>query len=177
MDTQITIAYDAGLGQALAQLDQAPAAIQRAKRRALTKLSRWLSAALLRAVSAAARLPQSKIRAAARFRTTLGRDHLAVWIGTDDVRVRYFGGVSWSRRMAGARAGGKLYPHSWAWDYGKTKGLVMERLSDARLPIAEVVESIHPRVLAAVQALQPQVEARYLSLLSDELGVAIGVPA
>lgn len=173
MPIAVTVSYDAGLDSTLAALAQSPAAIQRAKRRTLAKLARWLDALLLRVVAVASGLTGSKLRASARYHTSAGRDHLAVWIGTADVKVRFLGSVSWSRQAPGASVGSRRFAHAWAWDTGRTAGLVMRRRGADRLPIAEVVDRIHPRVLAAVQAAQPQVEARYLALLSDELRIEL----
>ena len=178
-DAPLRISIDAeGALRALErQMARMPAAVDRARKRALRKLSTWVQRQILREAASAAGVTQKLMRTLVRYRATRTDDQLSIWIGTNPLKAHHLGTVRWTRRMAGARVGRRLFAGSWSWPDGKTGGLVMERSSDARLPIDVVTIPIHDAVLRRIEQIKPDVDRRFQTLLMQELNYALRVEA
>lgn len=156
------------------QMAAMPQGVERARRRALGKLSTWVQRQILREAATAAGVPQKIIKALLRYRTTRTADVLKIWIGTNPLKAHHLGTVKWTRRMAGARAGRRLFAGAWSWPNSrKMKGLIVQRTGDQRLPVEVVTVEVHQAVLNRIQAIQPAIDARFLTLLQQELNYAL----
>lgn len=171
----IRIDADGTIERLRLQLGAMPADIARAQRRALSKLATWIQRKVLRELSAVTGATQKTLKAIARYQVARRDDSLSIWLGTSPLKVHHLGTVKWTRRMRGARVGRRSYPGTWSWPTGPTTGLVMERLSDARLDIAPVTVEIHAAVRNRIQALQPEIDARYLTVMAHELNYVLNV--
>jgi hypothetical protein len=163
------------------QIAAMPHGVERARRRALRKLSTWVQRQVLREASAAIGVPQKIIKALLRYRSTRTADVLSIWIGTNPLKAHHLGKVRWTRRMTGARAGRKLFAGSWSWPASRIMaGLIVERIAkfnrneNPRLQKIDVVtEEVHQAVLTRLEAIQPNIDARFLTLLQQELNYAL----
>lgn len=173
----MTVVIDISAGDGLARVaetfERMPIAVDRAKQRALRKLSVWIKRRVLQAASAAASIPQKFFERAMRYRVTQSPDGLKVWIGTNPVKAHRLGAVRWSKRMAGARVGKRSFPGTWSWGRGKTGPAVMSRLGGSRLPIDVEEVEIHPAILARLESIQAEAAERYETLLRQELNYAL----
>ena len=172
IDTQGTI------DRAKLELDDLPRRIDRATRRALRKLMTWIKRQVLKEAAAASGTTQKALKAALRYRaTTTDAGGIDIWIGTNPIKAHYLGRVRWTPRMKGARVGRRLFPGSWSWGPGsKTGPAVMERLPSARrLPIYPVEVEIHDQIAARIRGMEPEINARYKTLMLQELNFAINV--
>ena len=180
MSVALAISIDAraGFQRVGATFARLPVASERAMGRALRKLSTWLKRQVLRAASAASRIPQTFFQRAFRYHVVIDKDGstptgVSVWIGTNPIKAHRLGVVRWNRRMKGARVGRKGYPGAWSWGRGKTGPAVMSRAGDARLPLVVETEAPHPAVLARLQQIQGDAETRFERLLTQELNYAL----
>lgn len=178
IDTQGT------LQAVLAQFARAPQAIARAQARAAKKLETYARRQVLRAASQASGAPQKTLLTLIRFRATrIGAMGLSIWVGTNPIKLHHLGTVTWQQRTAGgrytkgARVGRKVYPGTWSWGRGKTGPGVMERTTSDRLPIRAVTVEIHEAVRARIDAILPEIGARYQTLLTQELNYALNLEA
>ena len=167
IDTQGTVT------RAVAQLDQAPAAVKRAETRALRKLGTWLKRQVLRTVSKSVGTTQKALTTALRYQARAEGGDYVIWIGTNPIKAQYLGKVTWKRSMPGAKVGRRLFPGTWSWNRGKTGAAVMQRHSDNPADISEVRVEIHDTIDAAVQALVPLVSERFERLMLQELNYAL----
>ncbi|WP_200249546.1 hypothetical protein [Thiococcus pfennigii] len=139
-----------------------PAGVARARRQARRKLAAWLRREVIRAVAKAAEVTQKALKTLVRFVVSQGEDGIRIWIGTNPIKAHHLGTVRWTRRMRGARVGRRLFPGSWSWGVGsRTQSAVMERTGDTRLPIAPVTVEVHDKIMAAIDALLPDVAQRF----------------
>lgn len=171
IDTQGTLAA------VLAAMAEQPMGIERARRRALSKLATWAKRQVLREASAASGASQKKLQALVRYRTTQrGDGALSIWIGTDPIAAHHLGTVRWNRRMVGARVGKRSYPGTWSWGEGSRTGpAVMRRTGDGRLPIEVERVPIHDAVRARVDALVPTISDRLERLMIQELNYVLNI--
>lgn len=177
-DFDIRIDTDGTLERLQRQMAAMPEGVERARRRAIKKLSTWLRRQVLREAATAAGTTQKILKVLLRYRATLRDDSISIWIGTNRLKAHHLGTVRWTRRMQGARVGRRLFESSWSWpDSRRMAGLVVERTGDARLPVDVVTVPIHDAILQRLQALQPEVDARFERLLVQELNYALNVEA
>lgn len=179
---RITVDVGEGYERVRATFARMPDASRRAMLRALRKLSTWSRRRVLQAASQATGIPQRWFVRSMRFQATVRREHgtpvaVQLWIGTRPIKVHRLGAVRWTRRMQGARVGRRSYPGSWSWGRGKTGPAVMERSGEARLPINVIKDDIHWPVLARLQSIEPELQARFETLLRQELNYALNVEA
>jgi hypothetical protein len=179
IDTQGTLA------EVLARFERAPEGIARAQRRAAKKLETYARRQVLRAASQASGATQKVLLALIRFRASrVGDMGLSIWVGTNPIKLHHLGTVSWTQRKKnertgkwkmtkGARVGRKVYPGTWSWGRGKTGPAVMERTGDTRLPIDVVRVDIHDAIRTKIDAIIPEIAARYETLLAQELRYAL----
>ena len=162
-----------------AQLAAMPQGVERARKRALRKLSTWVRGQVLREAAKAAGTSQKVLTTLLRYRATQNDDRLSIWIGTNDLKVHHLGTVTWNRRMKGARVGRQSFTGSWSWPASRRMaGLVVRRLPGSkRLPVEVVTIPIHEQILNRLQALQPEIDARFQTLLLQELNYALNVEA
>lgn len=159
-----------------ARLSLMPPALERARRRALKKLSTYVQRQVLREAAKAADVTQKLIKSLLRFRASLKEDSLGIWLGLNPIPVHYLGTVTWSRKMPGAKVGARSFPGSWSWKECKVKGLegkVMRRTGADRLPIEKVTLPIYTQVQARLQAILPDIRARHEKLLLQEMRYAL----
>lgn len=159
------------------ELAATPAAIERARTRALRKLATWVQRQVLKAAAEAAGTTQKVIKVLLRFRVTRhGDGAIRIWLGTNPLSAHHLGTVRWTRRMQGARAGRRLFPGSWSWSApAKTAGLIMERAGPPRLPIRKVTVAIHDTVSNRLQSLIPAIADRFERLFVQELHYALNL--
>jgi hypothetical protein len=179
-------------------LETWPAEADRATKRALRKLTTWIRSRVLREVAKAAGVTQKVFRLLLRFRVTQKDTWLSVWVGTNDIAAHHLGSVRWTRKMAGARAGRRLFTGTWYWPEGKavkTAGLIMHRTGQfgreptnpisnrgaRRSPpkpleqIDKEAVAIHEAVAAAIQSLESEIADRFETLMRQELNYALNV--
>lgn len=179
-------------------LEAWPVEADRATKRALRKLTTWIRGRVLREVAKAAEVTQKTFRLLLRFRVTQKDTWLSVWVGTNDIAAHHLGHVRWTRKMAGARAGRRLFTGTWSWPEGeavKTAGLVMRRTgATGRVPtnpipnrgarrnppkplerIDKETVAIHAAVQAAINGLRGEIEERFETLMRQELNYALNV--
>lgn len=177
-------------------LEAWPVEADRATKRALRKLTTWIRGRVLREVAKAAEVTQKTFRLLLRFRVTQKDTWLSVWVGTNDIAAHHLGHVRWTRKMAGARAGRRLFAGAWSWPVGKavkTDGLVMRRTGErGRIPtrplqnqgarggqplerIDKETVAIHAAVQAAINGLRGEIEERFETLMRQELNYALNV--
>lgn len=167
------------------QLAAMPAGVERARKRALRKLSTWVRRQILREAAKAVGTSQKVLTTSLRFRVTQTADELSIWIGTNPIKAHHLGTVRWTRRMQGARVSKRLFPGTWSWpDSRRMAGLVVERTGqfgrnqNPRLEKVDVVTvPIHDQILGRLQAIQPEIDARFQKLLLQELNYALNVEA
>jgi hypothetical protein len=76
--------------------------------------------------------------------------------------------------MQGARAGRKSFPDTWSWPASqRMAGLIVQRTTEARLPVEVVTLDLHEAVIARLESIQPAVAARFQALLVQELNYAL----
>lgn len=160
-----------------------PEGVERAKKRAMRKLGKWVGTRVLRYASRAAGVTAKTLKELGRYDYRATDDGISVWLGTNAIPAHHLGTVNWTRRMTGARAGKRLFPHTWSWpsESGiRTAGLIMRRTGafgrwrNPKLEvIAKVDYEIHVTVFDAVQAVMPEVENRFRTLLVQELNYAL----
>lgn len=156
-----------------------PAQVEKARKRALRKLSTWAKRQVLRAVSSAAGVTQKRLGVLLRYHvTSQGDGGISIWIGTNPIKAHYLGTARWTRRMKGARVGRRLFEHAWSWGgESKTWDAVMRRTGAERLPIETVTVEINDVVAARVESLLPEISKRFESLMIQELNYALRVAA
>lgn len=164
------------LAEAERVLGALPANIDRARARANRALKTWTERQVLRAAASAVETTQKALKAMMRVNAHNRDGGFVIWIGTNPIKAHRLGVVRWTRRMEGARAGQRLFPGSWSWSTGDTQGLVMERIGRFGRngnPRLERIDSaraeVHTDILDAVEALMPQIGARYQETLLKEL--------
>lgn len=164
---------------ALSALDELPRGVERARMRAHRKLVVWLRRQVLRAMAAAAEVPQKTFLALLRFRTTMAGDgSITVWIGTNPISAHHLGTVTWTRKMKGARAGSRMFVGTWSWvnkPGAKTGPAIMKRTTLDRPPIEVERVPIHDAVRARLNAMQTEIGERYQTLLAQELRYALDI--
>lgn len=164
---------------ALSALDELPRGVERARMRAHRKLVVWLRRQVLRAMAAAAEVPQKTFLALLRFRTSMtGDGSISVWIGTNPIAAHHLGTVTWSPKMKGARAGARMFAGTWSWvdnPGAKTGPAIMRRAGPERMPIESVKIAIHQAVAAKLEAMQGEIGERYRTLLAQELRYALEI--
>lgn len=163
-----------------AQMAAMPRSVERARVRALRKLSTWIQRQALREAAAAAGVTQKLMKTLVRYRASINDQRISIWIGTDPIGAHHLGTVRWTPRTrrgqytVGARVGKRVFPRTWSWSEAqKTAGLVMQRRGADRLPIDKVVVPIHQAVLDRMNQLQPAIAARFQTLLLQELNYAL----
>ncbi|AHF04077.1 phage tail protein [Marichromatium purpuratum 984] len=167
------------------QLAAMPEGVERARRRALRKLSTWVRRQVLREAAKAAGITQKVLTTLLRYRTTQTADQLSIWIGTNAIKAHHLGTVRWTRRMQGARVSKRLFPGSWSWPNSRRMaGLVAQRSGvfgrnkNPQLEKIEVVDvPVHALVFNRLQAMKPEIDARFQRLLLQELNYALNVEA
>lgn len=161
-----------------AEMAAMPRGVERARRRALRKLSTWVQRQALREASAATGATQKVLKTLVRYRASINDQRISIWIGTNPLGAHHLGAVRWTPRMTGARAGRRLFPGAWSWSAPrKTAGVIMQRRGADRLPIDKIVVPIHQAVLDRMNQLQPAIAARFQTLLFQELNYALRVEA
>lgn len=162
-------------------------AVVRAYIRAYRTVGTWLQRKFLREISQATELPQKvwKDRVFVSPLGTNGRDGIAVWVGSNPVKLSHLGNVTWNRRMRGAMVGRKLFPGTWAWSEPiKTAPAVMERTGrfgrrgKQNLERIVVVKmEIHTAAVAVARYILPEAEAYFAAILRQEIEYAMTVEA
>jgi len=172
----LTVDADRALRDAQSALADVPARVERARVRALRKLQAWVQRQVLRAAAEAAEVPQKTLKALVRYRTTRTEEGIDIWIGTNPIKAHHLGRVVWTRRMAGARAGRRLFPGTFAWADPRrdpNDPVIYYRTTSARLPIAVETVSIHRAVVDRVDALTDDIAERLERLMVQELNFAL----
>lgn len=174
---EIRIDTQGTLERLRAELQAMPAGVERARKRAGSKLITWARRQVLRAASQSSGATQKRLQELVRFRATRqDGGGIEIWIGTNPLKAHHLGAVRWTPRMKGARAGKRSFPGTWSWGQGSRTGTaIMRRLGEARLPIEAVTVPIHEQVLARITAMQPEIGDRYSTLLAQELNYALRV--
>lgn len=179
------------LEQVRGQLAAMPQGVERARKRAARKLGTWARRQVLRTIAQAVEVPQKVIGANKRFTATvLPEGGLRIWVGTNPIPAHRLGTVRWTRNMAGARAGRRLFPETWSWGPGSRTGTaIMYRNEDVRVmtkgryqgKVREAIDRwdvlIHDHVLARITGMEPEIGERYSTLLLQELNYALRVEA
>lgn len=184
---------DGGTTQrAIDELGGTPAKVERARRKALTRLSVWVRRQLIKAISAATGVKQKKIGALTRFYPTdRSSGNIHIWIGTDPIAAQFLGTVSWNRGMAGAKVDRKTHPGTWSWGPGsKTGSAVMYRTGGRysynspvsgpqdtrnRAGIAELRIPIHEVVEKKLEVELPGISEVFMGYLKRELRYALNI--
>jgi hypothetical protein len=175
-DFSLRVASDSSIEKLQTQLGAMPADIARAKKRALKKLSTWLNRQALKEASEASGVPQKNLQSLLRYRTSVGDNHLNIWIGTIPIKAHHLGVVRWSPQMPGAQVGTRSFPHSFAWQNARRgAGVVFERVGTNRLPLKAVTVDIHEPIITRLRGLMPEINDRYLTLMRQELNYALNV--
>lgn len=151
-----------------------PEGVARAQKRALRKLSTWVNRQVLRESAKAAGTTQKLLKSLLRYRATVTPEGIAIWIGTNPIKAHHLGAVKWTPKMIGARVGKRSYPGTFSHaNSQRMAGLVVLRLTDTRLPVEAVTVPIHGPILTRVQQMQPEIDARFRTLLVQELNYAL----
>lgn len=185
-----------GVDEVLEALRLTPAAITRATQRALRKLGQWLLRKVQRDVSKtehiALNVLRHRFRVYADSRVKIG---LAVkaWFGTRPIPADRLGNPRQTR--TGVRVGKRSFPHAFlasmynvgagekrkgVWQRVETAGSdkriadpqARERIGkkvDGRFPIFKPKIVIDDAVRAALRGLESELEARFMTLLKQEL--------
>lgn len=175
----VTATYEYGdtLERVIREFGVLPAKIEKARRRAIRKLMSFVRRQILREVAKVAQTTQKVLLTALRYRATLTKSFgIDIWIGTNPLKAHYLGRVRWTRRMKGARVGRRLFLGSWSWGVGSQTGAaVIRRSGDTRLPIEQVEVEIHEAIKARVDSLIPQINARFETLIRQEIRFSLNV--
>ena len=180
------------VARAISELGGTPAKVEKARRRALLRLSTWIKRRIVKLVAESAGTTQKKVTALTRFIPT-GRasGNLHIWVGTNPVAAQFLGAVRWTRRMAGARVGRRVFPGTWSWGPGsKTGTAVMYRTGGRysydspisgpqdtrnRSGIAELKVPIHDALEKKLNIEIPNISAIYMSYMVRELRYALKI--
>lgn len=90
-------------------LDRTSRAVKTAIKRAIRKTLNALRTLILRQVSRDSGMTQKKLKQYQRVHISLRDNDGLIWVGLNPVPLHETGRVSWSRKRAGARVGGKTY--------------------------------------------------------------------
>jgi len=174
----ISVDTQGGLARVASAIGRMPQAAERAMTRALNKLSTWLKRRALQAASEASAIPQKFFVRAVRYHIKIQKQGsqvtgLALWLGTNPIKVHRLGVVRWTRAMKGARVGKRSFPGAWSWGHGKTGKAVMFRHGSSRLPIGVETVTPHDPILARLRGIEGEANARFERLLTQELNYAL----
>jgi len=145
-------------------------AIKKAARRAISKTTRWVRRRLAQLAASELGLSQSAL-AKARIRIYKRKSVMesGVWAGANDLAAHRFGSVRWTKRMAGARAGRRMFEGSFAVKSGPMAGKIYRRKGRDRFPLAVEKAEISPDMFSAMRQIERQGQARYKKVLLQEL--------
>ncbi|HSH30040.1 MAG TPA: hypothetical protein VK971_09060 [Thiohalobacter sp.] len=168
--------------EGLAGRPQRAVILRRAQKRAARKAARYAQRQVARLLSQATGVAQGKLTKS-RIKVYLEDGELweaKLWIGLDPLPAHRLGSVKWTPRMAGARAGRRLFPGSFAHQAPKgpifirsgepprimTKG---SHRGEVREPLrAESVE-LDGALEMNMQRIARETQRRYRKLMGDEL--------
>jgi hypothetical protein len=168
----------AAIAPMIDQLKGQPKLLDKAQKRAYRKLSTWLKRQVIKEVASAAGVTQKVIKSTLRYWLRQTDAGIKVWIGTNPIAAHHLGTVRWTRKMSGARVGRRLFPDAWSWGPGsKTKTAVMIRSGASRLPIEVETLEIHQAVSRRIDALEPEIGARFTKLMQQEINYVLNVEA
>jgi len=171
----VQIETDVILQEMMEGVTATPAKLQKAYKRAIRKMVRWLQRQVLQAASQATTIGQKWWRDNLRVYVHFGKATGGVWIGLNPIRVSRLGRVHWTRRMAGARVGRRSYPGTFAAKTRTGHLGVWQRRSASRLPIDEQYEAVYPPILARMERIEDEAQVRFERLLRQEIQYALAI--
>ena len=142
--------------------------VSNAVRRALRKAAQWLQRQVTRVAATEIGVTQSKFKKA-RVSVSIGKGSAwtaRIWVGTDPWAAHRLGAVKWTRKMAGARAGRRLFPGTFVPRQG---GPIFKRSGAGRLPIEKETVEIDAAMQQNIRRLETSALSRFRQLLAQEL--------
>lgn len=139
-----------------------------AVRRTLRKTTQWLQRQVTRIAATEIGVTQNKFKKA-RVSVSIGKGSTwtaSIWVGTDPWPAHRLGKVKWTRKMAGARAGRRTFPGTFAHRDG---GHIFKRSGAARLPIEKEALEIDNAMRQNIRRLEVGALSRYRDTLASEL--------
>jgi len=153
--------------EALSHNGAAP--VKRATDRAVRKTTRWVRRQISKIAASELGMAQ-KTFDSARIRVVLSNNEFleaTVWVGTNPMGAHKLGSVRWTRRMAGARAGRRLFAGSFS--HGGNRSPIFERVGSERLPLRKVTVEVDRFLSSALSRLESRALSRYRAILAQEL--------